>query len=54
VLINNAGVMQVDAAGCRIDDAQMVSTITTNLMGPDPHDIDGHRASEDEAGRCRL
>jgi uncharacterized oxidoreductase len=34
VLINNAGVMQVDAAGCRIDDAQMVSAITTNLMGP--------------------
>lgn len=34
VLINNAGIMQPDAAGGRIDDAQMVSTIRTNLMGP--------------------
>jgi Short-chain dehydrogenase involved in D-alanine esterification of lipoteichoic acid and wall teichoic acid (D-alanine transfer protein) len=34
VLINNAGVMQADHAGGHIDDALMVSTITTNLMGP--------------------
>ncbi|MGF6781051.1 SDR family oxidoreductase [Paraburkholderia sp. GAS334] len=34
VLINNAGVMQPDQAGGQIDDALMVSTITTNLMGP--------------------
>ncbi|MDB5479163.1 MAG: short-chain dehydrogenase [Caulobacteraceae bacterium] len=34
VLINNAGVMQPDVAGGRIDDEQMVATITTNLMGP--------------------
>jgi uncharacterized oxidoreductase len=34
VLINNAGVMLPDQAGGRIDDALMVSTITTNLMGP--------------------
>jgi uncharacterized oxidoreductase len=34
VLINNAGVMQPDAAGGRIDDEQMIATITTNLMGP--------------------
>jgi uncharacterized oxidoreductase len=34
VLINNAGIMQPDAAGGQIDDALMVSTITTNLMGP--------------------
>ena len=34
VLINNAGVMQTDAAAGRIDDALMVSTIATNLMGP--------------------
>jgi uncharacterized oxidoreductase len=34
VLINNAGIMQPDAAGGRVDDALMVSTITTNLMGP--------------------
>jgi len=34
VLINNAGVMLPDTAAGRIDDALMVSTITTNLMGP--------------------
>jgi uncharacterized oxidoreductase len=34
VLINNAGVMQPDTAAGRVDDALMVSTITTNLMGP--------------------
>jgi uncharacterized oxidoreductase len=34
VLINNAGVMLPDQAGGRIDDALMVSAITTNLMGP--------------------
>jgi uncharacterized oxidoreductase len=34
VLINNAGIMLPDAAAGRIDDALMVATITTNLMGP--------------------
>jgi uncharacterized oxidoreductase len=34
VLINNAGIMQVDHAAVVIDDALMVATITTNLMGP--------------------
>jgi uncharacterized oxidoreductase len=34
VLINNAGIMQLDRAAGRIDDAMMVSTIATNLMGP--------------------
>jgi uncharacterized oxidoreductase len=33
VLINNAGIMQPDAAAGPIDDALMVATITTNLMG---------------------
>ena len=34
VLVNNAGIMQPDAAAGRIDDALMVDTIVTNLMGP--------------------
>lgn len=34
VLINNAGVMQVDNAASVIDDSMLVSTLTTNLMGP--------------------
>ena len=34
VLINNAGIMQPDAAGGQIDDDLMVATIVTNLMGP--------------------
>ncbi len=34
VLINNAGIMQPDAAAGKIDNALMVATITTNLMGP--------------------
>jgi uncharacterized oxidoreductase len=34
VLINNAGIMQPDAVNARIDDALMVSHVTTNLIGP--------------------
>jgi uncharacterized oxidoreductase len=34
VLVNNAGVMHLDDAGARIDEAMMQSTIATNLMGP--------------------
>jgi uncharacterized oxidoreductase len=34
VLINNAGIMLPDAAGGTIDDALLVSTIETNLIGP--------------------
>ena len=34
VLINNAGIMLPDQAGGHIEDSLMVSTITTNLMGP--------------------
>jgi uncharacterized oxidoreductase len=34
VLINNAGIMLLDQVGGPVDDALMVSTITTNLMGP--------------------
>jgi uncharacterized oxidoreductase len=34
VLINNAGIMQVDDAAAPIDDNLLESTITTNLLGP--------------------
>jgi uncharacterized oxidoreductase len=34
VLINNAGIMELDHAVGRLDDKQLVSTITTNLIGP--------------------
>ena len=34
VLINNAGIMQIDDASDEIDDDLIVSTITTNLIGP--------------------
>jgi uncharacterized oxidoreductase len=34
VLINNAGIMRIDNASTEIDDAVLVSTVTTNLLGP--------------------
>src|ERR1700731_2783089 len=34
VLINNAGIMQIDDAAGKIDDQLLTSTITTNLLGP--------------------
>src|SRR5271168_1712371 len=34
VLINNAGMMQVDDVSCEVDDKLIISTVTTNLMGP--------------------
>ena len=34
VLINNAGIMQIDDVATGIDDELIESTITTNLMGP--------------------
>ena len=34
VLINNAGIMQVDDVADDVDDGLIASTIATNLMGP--------------------
>lgn len=34
VLINNAGIMNIDDASSAIDERLLVSTLTTNLMGP--------------------
>jgi uncharacterized oxidoreductase len=34
LLINNAGIMQIDDAAGKIDDQLLTSTITTNLLGP--------------------
>jgi uncharacterized oxidoreductase len=34
VLINNAGIMEADEASGAIDDRLLVSTVTTNLLGP--------------------
>jgi uncharacterized oxidoreductase len=34
VLINNAGIMKPDDAGGVVDDEVLMSTVTTNLMGP--------------------
>src|ERR1700733_16182647 len=34
VLINNAGIMEIDDASTRIDEDLIARTVTTNLMGP--------------------
>jgi uncharacterized oxidoreductase len=34
VLVNNAGIMQLDNAAGAIDDGLLLSTVTTNLLGP--------------------
>jgi len=34
VLVNNAGIMQVDHAGAPMDDATVSAIVTTNLLGP--------------------
>jgi uncharacterized oxidoreductase len=34
VLINNAGIMEMDQAAGQLDDKQLVSTVATNMFGP--------------------
>jgi uncharacterized oxidoreductase len=34
VIINNAGIMEIDDASTAIDEALMLSTVSTNLLGP--------------------
>jgi uncharacterized oxidoreductase len=34
VLVNNAGIMQLDAVAGKIDDALLTSTMSTNVLGP--------------------
>jgi uncharacterized oxidoreductase len=34
ILLNNAGVMQIDDVSGQVDDKLIVSTVTTNVMGP--------------------
>ena len=34
MLINNAGVMQIDDVSAAIDEKLLVTTLTTNVMGP--------------------
>jgi len=53
VLINNAGVMHVTNAAGAVDEALLVSTITTNLMGPISHDRSAHRSLEKAGPRRR-
>src|SRR5258706_6565273 len=38
VLINNAGIMNIDDVSSAIDEKLLVSTLTTNLNGADPDD----------------
>ncbi|MGT2477485.1 hypothetical protein [Paraburkholderia terrae] len=45
VLINNAGVMQIDNLAAPVDEELLASTLGT-LDRPDPHDGRARRASE--------
>jgi uncharacterized oxidoreductase len=51
VLINNAGIMQIDDAATTIDYAMAVSTVATNLLGPIrmTSALIGHLKKQDEA-----
>jgi hypothetical protein len=54
VLINNAGIMQIDDAAGKIDDQLLTSTSHDELVGADPSDVGLDRAPEKAAKSGRY
>jgi hypothetical protein len=54
VLINNAGIMEPDQAAGVIDDKLIVSTVTTNLLGPYSLDLGSRESAEEPTWRDCL